>query len=359
MPGRKDYYAILGLPRDATQEQIKAAFRKLAFKYHPDHNSDEDAEEKFKELNEAYVILGNPQKKAGYDRYGQTSEETEFPSGFSDFDFSGFGDIFDTFFGGFAQEQGRHAPRRGADIDMLMKITFEEAVFGATRDIEVNRTEYCDVCHGNGCEPGTSPVTCPDCGGHGQVRRSMKNMFGKFTQVVVCPTCEGTGKKVASPCTSCGGIGRKRMTRKLNVAIPAGIDSDHPIRLESAGQAGLYGGESGDINIAIDVKPHKFFERRDDNILYNLHINVAQAALGEMIQVPTVHGPADLKIPAGTQSGDTFELKGKGVPHLNHRGNGNQTVKISVDIPRNLTKKQRELIEELAKSMGGNGAHAE
>jgi len=359
MPGRKDYYAILGVPRDATQEQIKAAFRKLAFKYHPDHNSDEDAEEKFKELNESYSILGDPGRRAKYDRYGHTGEEAEFPFGFSDFDFSGFGDIFDTFFGGFGQEQRKHAPRRGADIDLLMKLTFEDAVFGTTRDIEVTRTEYCEACHGNGCEPGSSPVTCPDCGGAGQVRRSMKSMFGKFTQITVCPTCDGTGKKVVLPCGSCQGTGRKRVTRKLNVSVPAGIDNDHHITLESAGEAGLYGGEPGDINIAVDIKPHNFFERKNDDILYDLHINFTQAALGETVKVPTVHGPADLKIPAGTQSGDLFDLKGKGVPHLHRRGNGNQTVKVSVDTPKNLTKKQRELLEELAKSMGSNGSHEE
>lgn len=358
MPGRKDYYTVLGVPRDATPEQIKAAFRKLAFKYHPDHNSDEDAEDRFKELNEAYVILSNPSKRASYDRYGSAGEETEFPFGFSDFDFSGFGDIFDTFFGGFAtQAQKQRAPQRGADIDMAVKLTFEEAVFGVTKDIEVVRTEHCEACHGNGCEPGTKPVTCPDCGGSGQVRRSMKSMFGKFTQIVVCPNCEGTGKKVTSPCSSCRGTGRKKMTRKLNVGIPAGIDGDHPIRLEGAGEAGFYGGESGDVNIAIDVRPHKFFERRDDDILYDLHVNFAQAALGETMQVPTVHGPAQLKVPAGTQGGDIFEMKGRGVPHLNRRGNGNQVVKISVDTPRNLTRKQRELLEELARSMGSNGSH--
>jgi len=350
MNGKKDYYAVLGVPRDASIDQIKSAFRKLAFKYHPDHNCDEEAEARFKEINEAYQVLSNPQKRATYDRYG--TMDTEIPFGFEDFDLGGFGDIFDAFFGGFTgHTQRRNAPTRGADIDILLTLTFEEAVFGIDKEIEVVRTEVCDVCKGNKCQPGSSPIICPECNGRGEVRRTMKSIFGKFTQIHVCPVCEGSGKKITEPCSNCKGSGRHKKKRTLNVGIPAGIDEDHPIRLEAAGEAGTYGGYPGDINIAINIKPHTFFVRRGYDILYDLHINFAQAALGEKVEVPTVHGKEDLKIPSGTQNGDTLELKGKGVPHLNGRGRGNQTVRISVDTPKNLNKKQRELLEELARNL--------
>lgn len=357
MTGKKDYYRILNVPRNASADEIKRAFRKLAFEYHPDlNNGDPNAERKFKEINEAYEVLSNPQKRAVYDMAGRTYMQTgsEWPFGFDDYDDSGLGQIFDAFFGGFAEARHEKVSQRGADINLELTLTFEEAVLGVDKEIEVNRLEKCSACRGSGCKPGYGRVTCPECGGRGEVRVNMRSIFGKFTQYNLCHKCGGVGKVVVHPCETCKGKGRVRVKRKLIVPVPAGIDTEHPLQLEGEGEAGLYGGASGDININITVRPHEYFIRKGDDIHYELKLNFVQAILGADIDVPTIYGRQKLTIPAGTQNGDEFLLKGKGVKHLKKRGRGDQIVKVRIDIPKNLNRRQRRLLEELAKDFTGS-----
>lgn len=357
MATSRDYYDVLGVPRDASQEHIKRAFRKLAFQYHPDHNNNGDAEEKFKEINEAYEVLSNPQKRANYDRFGRTSGQPggDWPFGFNDFDVGGLGDIFDAFFGGFTgQTRKSRGPQRGADIKLHLNLTFEEAVFGVEKEIEVTRIENCATCHGEGCKPGTSHVTCPVCNGTGEVKKTMGSMFGRFTQIYICQNCHGTGTSVESPCPRCKGNGREKVKRKLTIKIPAGVDEARPLQVEDEGDAGTNGGGCGDINLSFTIKPHQYFVRRNDDVIYKLDLNFAQAALGASIEVPTLYGNAEMKIPPGTQSGDVFSLKGKGIPHVDGRGKGNQMVRVKVVTPKNLNSKQRQLFEELEKVLPQN-----
>jgi molecular chaperone DnaJ len=358
MPQKRDYYEVLGVTRDASQEQIKRAFRKKAFEYHPDHNNgNSQAEAQFKELNQAYEVLSNPQKRAAYDRLGNAYGGTagDWPFGFGDFDLGGLGEIFDSFFGGFAsQTQRRHTPQRGADINLSLNLTFEEAAFGTEKEFEVQRTENCADCGGSGNQPGTQPATCPECNGQGQVRSSIKSIFGRFTQVNVCPRCNGRGQVITSPCARCRGSGRYKEKRKLRVNIPAGIYGEHPLKLQGEGEAGLYGGGEGDINLSFNISPHEFFIREGDHILYEMRLNFAQATLGCRLEVPTLYGNTELKIPPGTQHNDIFELKGKGLQHLSGRGKGNQVVKVRIETPRHLNQKQRQLFEELARVLPEN-----
>jgi molecular chaperone DnaJ len=356
MATSKDYYEILGVPRDASPDQIKSAFRKLAFKYHPDHNGDDDAGDRFKEINEAYEVLSNQQKRADYDRYGHarpTAGDFNGYGGFEGFDVSGMGDIFDAFFGGFSSQTrgSRRSPRRGDDIVIRIALTFEEAVFGVNKEIEINRTENCSTCHGSGSQPGSEMKTCPECNGRGEVLKTLRSMFGRFTQVHTCPSCNGTGKIITALCPDCKGNGRRKTRRKLNIPVPAGIDENHPMKMYGEGEAGFYGGETGDIEVSFSIKPHAHFVRDNYDILYDLPINFAQAALGDSIEVPTMLGDTSLKIPAGTQNGEIFNLKGKGVPHLNGRGKGDQRIKVKLVTPRKLDEKQRKLFEELAKTL--------
>ncbi len=347
MPTKRDYYEVLGIPRDATDEEIKRAFRKLAFKYHPDHNHDDNAGEKFKEVNEAYEVLSDPDKRAAYDRFGHGDAEGLFGRGFEGFDFGGFGDIFDAFFGG-ATTATRQAPRRGADLLYNISITFEEAAFGCQKEIKTLRTENCSLCQGIGSKPGSQPTRCPNCNGTGQVHRVQQTIFGRFTNITTCPQCHGEGRIITDPCPQCQGTGKEKHQRIISVKIPAGVDNDSQIRLRGEGHAGTRGGPSGDLYITLAIKQHEFFERDGDDILYELPINFAQAALGTEIEVPTLEGKTKLKIPAGGQTGIVFRLKNKGFPHLNRRGRGDQLVTLRVITPESLTKKQRKLFQELA-----------
>jgi molecular chaperone DnaJ len=352
MPDKRDYYEVLGIPREATPEQLKRAFRKLAFQYHPDHNDGKEAEARFKEINEAYEILSNQQKRAEYDRYGHARSSANSSPGFEGFDVSGMGDIFDAFFGGFASSaRDRRAPRRGADIEVKLTLSFEEAVFGSDKEIELTRVENCSVCHGSGNTPGAEPVVCAECHGRGETLRTLSSVFGRFTQIHTCPRCNGTGKSNGSPCTQCKGNGREKQKRKLKVKVPAGIDQEHPLRLEGEGEAGIYGGYAGDIVVSCNIRPHQYFARDNHDILYELPLNFAQAALGDSIEVPTMYGKTTLKIPAGTQNGEVFQLKGKGVPHLNGRGKGDQMVTVKIHTPRKLNEKQRQIFQELSKTL--------
>ncbi len=350
MPAKRDYYQVLGIARNATDEEIKKAFRKLAFKYHPDRNREDGAAEKFKEVNEAYEALSDPDKRATYDRFGHGGAPGVFGRGFEGFDFGGFGDIFDAFFGG-ATTATRQAPQRGADLRYRLTISFEEAAFGCEKEINISRIENCSLCQGVGSRPGSQPSRCPNCNGTGQVRRVQQSIFGRFTHTATCSQCHGDGRIITEPCPQCRGTGREKPKRSLLVKIPAGVDDGSQIRLTGEGEAGTRGGPSGNLYVTLSVKPHEFFSRDGDNILYELPINFAQAALGVEVEVPTLDGKTKLKVPAGSQTGKVFQLKGKGIPHLYRGGRGDQLVALFVATPESLTKKQRQLLEELANSL--------
>jgi len=349
MPTKRDYYDILGIGRNATDEEIKKAFRKLAFQYHPDHNHDDGAADRFKEINEAYEVLADSDKRAAYDRFGHGGAEGLFGRGFEGFDFGGFGDIFEAFFGG-ATTTTRQAPRRGADLRYELTITFEEAAFGCEKEISISRIENCSLCQGVGSKPGSQPSRCPNCNGTGQVRRVQQSIFGRFTTTTTCSQCHGEGRIISEPCPQCRGTGREKRQRSILVKIPAGVDDGSQLRLSGEGEAGLRGGSQGNLYITLSVLPHEFFIRDGDNILYELPLNFAQAALGAEVEVPTLDDKVKLKLPAGSQTGKVFRLKSQGVPHLNRSGRGDQLVTLLVVTPESLTKKQRQLLEELANS---------
>ena len=348
----RDYYDVLGVGRNASDDEIKAAFRKLARQYHPDVNKETDAEEKFKEVNEAYGVLSDSEKRSRYDRFGK--QGLGGMGGFHDYTVD-FNDIFEDLFSGFGFSTGRRSrrsPRRGRDLQMEVALSFEEAVFGVEKEIEFQRDETCSRCAGNGAEPGTSPVKCSTCNGQGEVRRVQQTFLGQMMQTGPCPTCSGRGETIASPCKICRGGGLERKNVKKNVQIPAGVDAGTQIRLNGEGAPGALGGPNGSLFLVLDVKPHKFFKRRENDIILNLDINVAQAVLGADIQVPTIDGDEKLKIPFGTQPGKVFHMKNKGVPYVRRSGRGDQLVIVNVAVPTKLTKEQRELFEKLAESLG-------
>lgn len=347
-----DFYQVLGLDRGASPEDIKKAFRRLAMQYHPDRNKEPEAETRFKEINQAYEVLSDPDKRAAYDRFGHAGISGGVGgAGFEGFNFGGFGDIFDAFFGGAATRQ-RRGPQRGADLRTSITLDFEEAIFGAEREIDVTRNEICTACDGIGAEAGSKPERCPSCGGTGEVHRVQQSIFGQFRNISTCERCRGEGKIVSNPCQACRGSGRQRQTRKLMVKIPPGVDNGQPIRLTGEGDAGAGGGGAGSLYVVVQVRPHPHFRRDEDDIIYELPLNVAQAALGAEVKVPTVDGEATLTIPAGTQTDRVFTLAGKGVPHLRGGGRGDQYVRVFVVTPANLTREQKRLFEELAESLG-------
>ncbi len=350
MSSKRDYYEVLGVGRDATDEEVRKAFRKLAFKYHPDHNRDDGAEDKFKEVSQAYEVLSDSSKRAGYDRFGHDGGEGAFGRGSDSF---GFGDIFDAFFGG-ATTATQQSPQRGGSLQYRATLTLEEAAFGCEHEVELTRTENCSECHGTGSKPGTQPTRCPNCDGAGQVRRVQSSIFGRFTNITTCPQCHGEGQLITEPCPHCRGAGREKQKRTVPVKIPAGVDDGNQLRLRGEGNAGTRGGPSGDLLVVISVREHDYFDREGDNIIYELPVNFAQAALGTEVEVPTLEGNAPLKVPAGCQAGTVIRLKGKGMPHLNGRGRGDQLVTVDVVTPESLNREQRRLFEELADSLDGN-----
>jgi len=319
-------------------------------------NKEPDAEEKFKEINEAYAVLSDPDKRAAYDRFGHAG--VRGAGGAQDFnvDFTDFADIFGDLFGfggmGRTNRRSRNMPRRGDDLQVRLELTFEESVFGVEKEIEVTRDEICATCNGSGAEPGTSPVRCTTCNGSGEVRQVRQTILGSMVQVATCPTCRGQGETITTPCHTCQGRGLERKTRKKIVSIPGGVDTGNQIRLASEGQPGVNGGPAGNLYILIQVKPHQFFRRRDFDILLDLNINIAQAALGAEVEIPTVDGLAKLKIPTGTQPGKVLTLRSKGIPHLRGNGRGDQKVIVNVEVPTRLNAEQRGLFEQLAKSLG-------
>jgi len=352
----RDYYEILGVEKGASEDELKTAFRKLARQYHPDVSKEEHAEEKFKEINEAYGVLSDADKRARYDRFGKAGlGGAGGGGGYHDYS-ADFGDLFEEILGGFGFSAGRgsrNAPRRGRDLQMHVTLTFEEAVFGVEKEIEFQREETCSVCKGSGAEAGTSPVKCSTCNGHGEVRHVRQTFLGQMVQTAPCPACGGRGQVIVSPCKSCRGNGLERKNVRKKVQIPGGVDVDTQIRLAGEGGPGALGGPNGSLFVVLDVKPHQFFKRRDNDILLNLDINVAQAVLGADAQVPTLDGDETLKIPAGTQPGKIFHMRGKGVPHVRNKNQrGEQIVMVNVAIPSKLTKEQRELFEKLAESLG-------
>ena len=354
---KQDYYDALGVARTASADDIKKAYRKLAMQYHPDRNKEPGAEARFKEVTEAYEVLCDPEKRALYDRYGHAaaSGESPFARGFDGFSgFGGLGDIFDAFFGG-QQGRTRRGPARGADVRRSMALSFEEAVFGVDKEFDVQSLEMCSVCNGLRAEPGTEPTRCPSCNGSGEVRRAQQSIFGQFVNVTMCDRCRGEGRIVETPCKNCRGSGREKKKRRLSVKVPAGVDNGSQMRLTGEGEVGANGGPRGNLYLQLNVKPHEVFRRDEDDILLDLHLNFAQVALGDEVEVPTIDGePQELRVPAGTQTGELFIVKGRGVPHLRGNGRGDMIVRANVVTPKNLSKDQKDLLKQLAESMGSD-----
>ncbi|BBB92777.1 MAG TPA: molecular chaperone DnaJ [Methylomusa anaerophila] len=356
---KRDYYEVLGVSKSASEDEVKKAFRKLARKYHPDVNRDnpKEAEEKFKEVNEAYEVLSNPERRAQYDQFGHAAfDGAQGAGGFGGFGAGGFSDIFDMFFGqsGFGFGSRQAGPERGADLRYDMEINFEEAAFGLETEIQVPRTEDCSHCQGSGAAPGTHPETCPDCRGAGQVQVTQNTPFGRMVNVRTCERCHGEGKIVKTPCKECNGRGKIRIKRKIKIRIPAGVDSGSRLRVAHEGEAGQRGGPPGDLYVYLFVKPHTLFTREGNDVILEMPINFVQAALGDEIEVPTLDGKVKLKIPEGTQTATTFRIREKGIPHLRGHGRGDQHVRVKVVTPRKLTERQKEILREFAKTGGGD-----
>ncbi len=351
---KRDYYEVLGVERNASEEEMKKAFRKLAFQYHPDRNKEPEAEARFKEINEAYEVLSDPEKRQRYDQFGPDGVNGGGGAGFEGFQgFEGFGDIFDAFFGGTAART-RQGPQQGRDLRVQVSLTFEESVFGAEKPVQVQRSERCERCRGNRCEPGSQPARCATCNGSGEVRRVQSSIFGQFVNVATCPTCQGDGQRIDTPCTQCKGTGRERHVRTLSVKIPAGVEDGTQVRLTSEGEAGTRGGPAGSLYVYLAVAEHPLFTREGDDLLMPLDLNVAQAALGTTITFNTLDGQHTLHVPAGTQTSDTFRVKAKGVPHLRANGRGDLLVTAQVTVPEKLTDEQKRLFAALAATFDGS-----
>ena len=352
---KRDYYEVLDIKKGASPEEIKKAYRKLALKYHPDRNSsNSNAEDKFKEINEAYQVLSNPEKKTRYDQFGSAEGMGGFNSqgrGFSDF--GDFGDIFDSFFGARTRGSGGGTrSQRGANLRYNLEISFEDAAFGKETKIEVPSWENCSICKGNGAKPGTSPQTCPDCHGTGEIKSTQNTVFGQFVNVKTCPRCAGEGKIIKDVCTNCRGTGKVKKNRVVKVKIPAGVDSGYRLRITGMGEPGERGGPSGDLYIVLYIKPHKIFKRNGIDINCSHSISFVKAALGGTTTIPTLEEKAKLKIPAGTQPNNVFRLRGKGIFKIGTKQRGNQYIKIKVEVPKKMNDEQKKLLLEFAKLSG-------
>ncbi len=371
MPDQKrDYYEVLGVAKGASEDEIKKAYRKLAKKYHPDLNpGDKEAEAKFKEVNEAYEVLSDQEKRGRYDQFGHAGVDPNFGAGgggFSGYDMGDIdlGDLFGSFFGGgfgggSTRRANPNAPKKGATLRASITIDFRDAVFGCEKEINLNRTEQCDACHGTGCEPGTTAEVCPDCKGTGQIRIQRGGGGFSFSTTQPCSRCRGTGKIIHQPCKSCRGEGQVKRSKKITVSIPAGIDDGQAISLRGQGNGGINGGPAGDLIIAVSVRRDPRVQREGTDLYLEQPIRFAQAALGADVQIDTVDGKVKYTMPAGTQSGTTFRLRGKGVPEVNGRGRGDQYVTVRVSVPTSLTKEQREALEKFDAAMGGRPAPEE
>ena len=359
---KRDYYEVLGVTKGASDDEIKKAYKKMARKYHPDLNPDnKEAEEKFKEVNEAYEVLSDPNKKARYDQYGHAGVDPNFGAGAGfdgNFDFGDLGDIFGSFFvggfGGGGRRSNPNAPQRGESIRLSLTISFEEAAFGCEKEVSVDRMEQCGTCGGNGCAAGTTPEICPDCHGTGQVQVRRQTPMGVFATSSPCGRCGGKGKIIHQPCSDCRGSGSVRKRKTIKASIPAGIDNGQTISIRGQGHAGKNGGPAGDLLITITVRPHELFRREGTSVLCEAPITFAQAVLGAELEIPTIDGKVKYDLPEGTQSGTTFRLKGKGIPSINGRGRGDQYVTVYIETPRNLNKEQKEALKKFAEAVGDN-----
>ena len=367
MPEQKrDYYEVLGVSKGASDDEINRAYRKLAKKYHPDMNpGDKEAEAKFKEVNEAYSILSDSEKRARYDQFGHAGVDPNYGAGGPGGGFGGFdmgdidlGDIFGSFFGGGfggfggSASSRRNGPQKGESLRASLTISFEEAAFGCEKEINLNRTEECEACHGSGAEPGTTAETCPDCRGTGVVRVQQRTGGFAFSSTAPCSRCRGTGKIIHTPCKACGGSGSVKKTKRVTVSIPAGIDDGQAISLRGQGNAGKNGGPAGDLIVAVHVKPHPQFHRDGTTVLYEQPVTFYQAVMGAELEIPTIDGKVKYNLPAGTQTGTTFRLRGKGIPELRGRGRGDQYVTVRVQIPTSLNGEQKEALRAFAEAMG-------
>jgi molecular chaperone DnaJ len=352
MSDKRDYYEILGIDKNATESEMKAAYRKLALKYHPDRNpGDRKAEESFKEAAEAYEVLRDPQKRQIYNQYGHQGLEGSGFSGFGGFEdiFSSFGDIFEDFFGFGGRRRSHSHASRGADLRYDMELEFMEAAFGTETEIDIEKAASCPACSGSGAKEGSSPETCPHCQGSGQVTRSQ----GFFTVRTTCPHCRGNGQIITNPCSECRGKGQIMVKKKVSVKIPGGVDHGSRLRLSGEGEAGQYGGPPGDLYVFLHVKAHKFFTRENNDIICRIPISFVQAALGATISVPTLENEKELNIPKGTQPGDLFRFRGEGIPSLRNGYRGDQLIQVDIKTPTNLNKKQESLLKEFAKIESG------
>lgn len=362
MADKRDYYEILGVGRNATDAELKKAYRTLAKQYHPDVNKDnKEAEAKFKELSEAYGILSDSEKRKQYDQYGHDAFTNGGAGGFGGFDFSGFGgfeDIFDAFMGGNAfgrRQTKRNGPQRGNDLKYSMDIAFEEACFGVEKEIQITRQQTCQTCSGSGAKAGTTPEPCKTCGGQGQVRVTQNTPFGQFASVRACDACHGEGSINKSPCPDCSGHGRIPKKSRISLNIPAGIDDGQTISLRGEGEPGSKGGPTGDLYVSIRVRPHALFKRDGYDIVTDIPISFAQAALGADIDIQTIDGTQKHAIPEGTQTGTVFKLKGKGVRHLRSTARGDHYLRVNIDVPQKLSGKQKELLRQFAEATGDSG----
>jgi len=364
MAEKRDYYEVLGVEKSATDDVIKKAYRKLAKQYHPDlHPGDQEAESKFKEINEAYEILSDPDKRAKYDQYGFAAFDPN--SGFGGGGFGGFDDLGDILgsifgggfggfgggFGGFGGQQRRNGPRKGENLRVNLTLDFEEAVFGCKKELQVPIVEVCSDCQGSGCAPGTNPETCPECGGRGSVVKTQRTAMGMMQSTSQCPRCNGRGKIIHTPCPTCHGNGRVRKQKTVSVTIPAGIDNGQTVSLRGLGNEGINGGAPGDLLVTVTVRAHPLFERDGSSILLDLPITFAQATLGAEITIPTLTGKVNLTIPEGTDTGTVFRLRGKGVPYLKGSGSGDQFVTVNIITPKNLSHEQKEALRKYAETM--------
>ena len=358
MADKRDYYEVLGVDKSASDEEIKKAYRTAAKKYHPDlHPGDAEAEAKFKEANEAYEVLSDKEKKARYDQFGHAGVDPNYGAGPGGSPFGqdiDLGDIFSSFFGGFGgrRSSNPNAPRRGSDVETQLNISFEEAAKGCKKTVQYQAISSCKDCGGTGAEKGTTPKTCTACGGRGQVTVNQRTPFGVVQTSRVCDTCRGRGKIVEKPCHTCDGKGQVRRKKTVEVNIPAGINDEQVLNVSGHGNSGVNGGPAGDLHVYIGIRPHPVFERRGDDVWCEMPITFAQAALGSTVTVPTLDGKVTYEIHEGTQPGDLFKLKGKGIQHLGGRGRGDQYVKVVIEVPKNLSQKQKQLIKDLEESTG-------
>ena len=358
MADKRDYYEVLGVSKGASEADIKKAFRTQAKKYHPDMNpGDKEAEAKFKEVNEAYEVLSNPEKKSRYDQFGHAGVDPSYGAGqggagFGGFGAEGFGDIFDSFFGGFSSSASSNAPRQGSDIEITANLTFEEAAFGTTKELSFKRVEACSDCGGSGAKKGTQPEVCQECRGTGQIKRMQRTILGNMMTSSPCPHCGGKGKIIKTPCPTCSGKGKVQKNKKIKLDIPEGIDNGQYLQKRGFGNIGANGGPYGDLIIGIRIAPHPIFKRRDSNVYCDVPITFVEACLGAEIDVPTIHGKIKYKIPDGTQTGTTFTIKGKGIKKI--FGKGDHLFTVVIDVPKNLSSKQKSILKEFQSYDSGN-----